>query len=100
MKNKGQEGQAVPQVTVSPAVGSEWGESTSIEQSTHSLDGKAIEEEMINECLFLPESSEHCPISQNKHKLKMKLSSIPVLLRQSSNYCFIFFSKNRKHKIN
>lgn len=29
----------------------------------------------------------------------MKLNSIPALLRQSSNYCFIF-SKNRKHKIN
>lgn len=32
---------------------------------------------MINECLFLPENSEHCSTSQNKHKPKMKLNSIP-----------------------
>lgn len=54
---------------------------------------------MINECLFLPEFSEHCPISQNKHQRKMKLKSIPVLLRQSSNYCFILFLRTGNTKL-
>lgn len=53
---------------------------------------------MINECLFLPENSEHCPTSQNKHKPKMKLNSIPSASDRAAIYCFIF-SKNRKHKI-